>query len=36
VDLALKIAEEKLKAELSAKEQDALAQDFLGSLRGAN
>lgn len=36
VDLALKIAEEKLKADLSAKEQEALAQDFLGSLREAN
>ncbi len=36
VDLALKIAEEKLKAEMSAKEQEALAQDFIGSLKEAN
>jgi len=36
VDLALKIAEEKLKADMSAKEQEALAQDFIGSLKGAN
>jgi F-type H+-transporting ATPase subunit b len=36
VDLAVKIAEEKLKAELSDKDQKTLAQDFLGSLKEAN
>jgi F0F1-type ATP synthase membrane subunit b/b' len=36
VDLALKIAEQTLKAQLSDKDQKALAQDFLGSLKGAN
>jgi F-type H+-transporting ATPase subunit b len=36
VDLALKIAEQTLKAQLSDKDQKALAQDFLGSLKEAN
>jgi F-type H+-transporting ATPase subunit b len=36
VELALRIAEEKLKSTVSQKEQDALAKDFLGSLKEAN
>ena len=36
VDLALKLAEEKLKSSVGGKEQEALAQDFIGSLKEAN
>ncbi len=36
VELALKVAEENLKTKVSDKEQEALANDFLGSLKEAN
>jgi F-type H+-transporting ATPase subunit b len=36
VELALKVAEENLKKSVSSKEQEALAKDFIGSLKEAN
>jgi F-type H+-transporting ATPase subunit b len=36
VELALRLAEEKLKSSVGGDEQEALAQDFIGSLKEAN